>query len=86
MAFPYLQKLGMIDQKPEATFYLWCKVPGGLDDVAFCLRLAEEGVITSPSQWLSEGIKGAMRFALVPDDNDTIAAMDIVSRLVKSLS
>jgi aspartate/methionine/tyrosine aminotransferase len=85
LAMPYLQKLGMIDKKPEATFYLWCRVPAGMDDVSFCLRLAEEGVITSPSQWLSEGIKGFMRFALVPEDPDTIEAMEIVTRLVKSL-
>jgi succinyldiaminopimelate transaminase len=85
LAIPYLQKLGMIEHKPEATFYLWCKVPKGMDDVAFCLRLAEEGVITSPSQWLSEGIKGSMRFALVPEDPDTVEAMEIVTRLVKNL-
>ncbi len=85
LAIPYLQKLGMIEHKPEATFYLWCKVPRAMDDVAFCLRLAEEGVITSPSQWLSEGIKGSMRFALVPEDPDTVEAMEIVTRLVKNL-
>lgn len=85
LAFPYLNKLGMIDKKPEATFYLWCRVPKGLDDIAFCLRLAEEGVISSPSQWLSEGIKGFMRFALVPDDKDTVAAMEILSKLVNNL-
>ncbi len=85
LAIPYLQKLGMIDHKPEATFYLWCRVPRGIDDVAFCLKLAEQGVITSPSQWLSEDIKGYMRFALVPEDPETIEAMEIVNRLVKSL-
>lgn len=85
LAMPYLQKLGMIDHKPEATFYLWCRVPGGMDDVAFCLKLAELGVIASPSQWLSEGIKGYLRLALVPEDPDTIEAMEILTGLVKSL-
>ncbi len=85
LAFPYLQKLGMIEQKPEATFYLWCKVPKGWDDVEFCLRLAEKGVISSPSQWLSEGIKGYVRFALVPDDKDTIEAMEIISKFVQAM-
>lgn len=84
IAFPYLQKLGMIEEKPEATFYLWCKVPNGWDDVEFCLKLAEKGVITSPSQWLSEGIKGSMRFALVPDEKDTIEAMEIVTAFIKA--
>lgn len=83
LAYPYLHKLGMIDTKPSATFYLWCKVPNGQDDVEFCLRLAELGVIASPSQWLSEGIKGFVRFALVPDDKDTIEAMEIIAKYLK---
>jgi succinyldiaminopimelate transaminase len=85
LAFPFLQKLGMIQEKPQATFYLWCSVPKGIDDVTFCLKLAEQGVISSPSQWLSEGVKGFARFALVPDDPDTIEAMEIVTRFVRSL-
>lgn len=84
LAFPYLQRLGMIDEKPEATFYLWCKVPKNVDDVQFCLKLAEKGVISSPSQWLSEGIKGYVRFALVPDEADTKEAMEILSSFVQS--
>ena len=86
LAFPYLHKLGMIKVKPEATFYLWCQVPNGQDDVEFCLRLAEKGVIASPSQWLSEGIKGYVRFALVPDDKDTIEAMEIIAQYVNPKS
>lgn len=85
LAFPYLHRLGLIADKPEATFYLWCTVPKGIDDVKFCLDLAEKGVITSPSQWLSEGIKGYFRLALVPDDPDTVEAMDILSNFVRSL-
>lgn len=84
LAFPYLNKLGMIDKKPNATFYLWCKVPNGQDDVEFCMRLAELGVIASPSQWLSEGIKGFVRFALVPDDKDTVEAMEIIATYLKN--
>lgn len=85
LAFPYLHKLGMIEEKPQATFYLWAKVPKNIDDVSFCLKLAEKGVISSPSQWLSEGIKGFVRFALVPDEADTREAMEIVSTFVRSL-
>ncbi|MBC7659595.1 MAG: aminotransferase class I/II-fold pyridoxal phosphate-dependent enzyme [Chitinophagaceae bacterium] len=83
LAYPYLHKLGMIKEKPQATFYLWCSVPNGQDDVEFCLGLAKLGVIASPSQWLSEGIKGYVRFALVPDDKDTIEAMEIIAKYVK---
>ncbi len=84
LAFPYLKTLGLIDEKPTATFYLWARVPAGWDDVNFCLKLAEQGVITSPSQWLSEGVKGYFRLALVPDDADTKEALEILTQFVKT--
>ncbi len=78
------KKFGLIDDVPEATFYLWCRIPSkwGNDDVKFCLDLAKEGVISSPSQWLSEGIKGYVRFALVPEKNDMLGALDIVEKFI----
>ena len=81
---PTLQKLGMLDKIPEAAFYLWCKIPArfGDDDVKFVLALAERGVITSPSQWLSEGMRGHVRFALVPDDNAAKEALTIIENFV----
>lgn len=85
LAAPFLQNLGLLDEAPSATFYLWCRVPHSIDDVEFCLKLAEHGVITSPSQWLSHGIKGYFRLALVPEDNDTREAMGILESFVKSL-
>lgn len=84
LAAPVFQQLGLLEQVPEATFYLWCKIPQifGSGDVRFCLGLAEQGVISSPSQWLSESIKGYARFALVPDDTDTLAALEIIKSYV----
>lgn len=81
-----LMDLGILDRIPESTFYLWCKIPEkfGDDDVTFCLKLAQEGVITSPSQWLSEGIRGYVRFALVPDEDDTAMAMNIVKKFLQA--
>ena len=84
VAGKFLIELGVLDRVPESTFYLWCKIPEkfGDDDVGFCLKLAQEGVITSPSQWLSEGIRGYVRFALVPDEDDTTIAMEIVQKFL----
>jgi succinyldiaminopimelate transaminase len=86
LATPYLQNLGLIDERPEATFYLWCRIPKnfGDDDVRFILKLAELGIITSPSSWLSEGLKGFFRIALVPEDEHTITAMESLTKFVKS--
>ena len=84
MAAPILQELGLLDSAPESTFYLWCRIPEkfGDDDIAFCLKLAQEGLIASPSQWLSEGMRGYFRLALVPDDDDTTMAMNILKKFV----
>ncbi len=84
LAMPTLLRLGIIRHKPDATFYLWCKIPNAWDqdDVKFCLELSEQGVITSPSQWISEGIKGYFRFALVPEKAETLTAMNIVEKFI----
>ena len=86
LAAPYLIKLGLLDSMPQAAFYLWCKIPKSYqdNDVKFILDLAEHGIITSPSSWLSEGMTGYFRLAMVPDDKATIEAMDILTRFVES--
>jgi succinyldiaminopimelate transaminase len=86
LASPYLQKLGLLEAMPDAAFYLWCKIPESFkgDDVKFILALAERGIITSPSSWLSEGMGGYFRLAMVPDDGPTIEAMEILTEFVKT--
>lgn len=88
LATPYLQNLGLIDEIPTAAFYLWCRIPEkfGDDDVGFILKLAELGIITSPSTWLSEGMKGYFRMALVPDDESTKEAMNAMTAFIKAHS
>lgn len=86
VAAPVFQELGLLEQKPTATFYLWTKVPGvfGTADVRYALTLAEHGVICSPSQWLSEDMKGYVRFALVPGDEATTEALGIIKDFINS--
>jgi aspartate/methionine/tyrosine aminotransferase len=83
-AAPIFQELGLLDDAPKATFYLWTRIPKafGSGDVRYCLGLAEHGVISSPSSWLSESIKGYARFALVPDDAATQDALQIIKQYV----
>jgi succinyldiaminopimelate transaminase len=80
-----LIELGMIESIPEATFYLWAKIPEKFkgNDIKFCKGLAEKGVIASPSQWLSEGIKGYTRFALVPDIDQLDDAIELIKSYVE---
>ena len=80
-----LTEIGIKHIKPEATFYLWCKVPDKYagDDVKFCLELASEGIISSPSSWLGAGSKGFFRLAMVPDLEKTKQAMKILKEFIK---
>ena len=86
LAATMFEGLGLLEHKPSATFYLWTKVPGvfGTADVRYALTLAEHGVICSPSQWLSESVKGYVRFALVPGDEATTEALTIIKDFVNS--
>jgi succinyldiaminopimelate transaminase len=88
LAYPYLEKLGLLTQLPKAAFYFWCTVPKGFkgDDVRFILALADEGIISSPSSWLSEGMTGYFRLAMVPDDEATLTAMEKLTSFVQKHS
>lgn len=79
-----LADFGLIQRAPQETFYLWARVPPrfGDKDEEFCLKLAEKGVITSPSTWLSEGIRGFFRMALVEDENGIESAMQEIKSLI----
>jgi len=85
LAAPHLQSMGLLEAMPSAAFYLWCKTPDsyGGNDVKFVLDLASLGIITSPSSWLSEGMTGYFRLAMVPDDQATLQAMDMMKNFIK---
>jgi succinyldiaminopimelate transaminase len=76
-----LQQWGLLETIPQATFYLWCQVPKSAqgDDIGFCRRLAENGIIASPSRWLSEGLEGYFRLALVPDADGIREALPLIA-------
>lgn len=83
---PKLIELKLLDISPAASFYLWCRIPASWhdDDVAFCRKLAERGVITTPSSWMGEGIHGYFRLALVPDEAQYDDALNIIEDFVIS--
>ena len=70
-----LREAGLPPCTSEATFYLWQKVPTGMDSIAFAKKLLspELALVTTPGSWISdttdEGINPGerfVRFALVP--------------------
>ena len=75
-----LTSIGLPDCTPDATIYLWQRVPKGMTSVEFATKLLapEVAIVTTPGSWLSEkaadGVnpgEGFVRFALVPSVADT---------------
>ncbi|MCR4291254.1 MAG: aminotransferase class I/II-fold pyridoxal phosphate-dependent enzyme [Candidatus Kuenenia sp.] len=74
------KKINLPDCTPEATIYLWQKVPQGMSSVEFAKKLLSPdiAIVTTPGGWISDktenGInpgEGYVRFALVPGIEDT---------------
>jgi LL-diaminopimelate aminotransferase len=60
-----LKNLGLHVIKPQATFYLWTKVPSGFDSSGFVAHLLEEAfVLATPGNGFGGPGEGYVRFAL----------------------
>ncbi|MDO4642141.1 MAG: succinyldiaminopimelate transaminase [Neisseria sp.] len=76
-------------QMPDASFYLWLKVPDG-DDLAFAKKLfAEAGIQVLPGRFLARDTedgnpgKGYVRIALVADVDECVAAARKMANLYR---
>lgn len=56
-----LDEAGIVHANPQGAFYLWCKVPGGDDDMAFCDYLKKHLILAAPGSGF--GGKGWFRLA-----------------------
>ena len=71
-----LRDIGYPDSTPEATFYIWQRVPEELGGVEVAKRLLDPsvGIVTTPGAWISKEVDGQnpgdqyIRFALVPSE------------------
>lgn len=78
-----LKELGLECRKPEATFYLWAKVPKGFKSMSFVeFMLKEAGVMATPGNGFGESGEGYVRFALTAGVE---RIQEAVSRLKKIL-
>lgn len=82
LAFPILEKLGMVKEKPVVPFYLWLKIPDKIkeDDISFCLGLAKDGVIMTPGRWLGAQSDRHLRIALTLDKKNMLEAFKLLSQ------
>jgi LL-diaminopimelate aminotransferase len=85
-----LTDIGLPDCTPDATIYIWQKVPEGMSSVEFATRLLdpEIAIVTTPGAWISDqtdnGLnpgEGYVRFALVPSIEKTREAAEKIKRL-----
>ena len=81
---------GLTECMPEATIYVWQKVPEGMTSVDFAKRLLQKevAIVVTPGEWLSQvtaaGLnpgQGYVRFALVPSIEQTKLAAERLSAL-----
>jgi acetylornithine aminotransferase len=66
----------------EATFYLWCRVSGGLSSEAFAERLLEHGVVVAPGSYFGPSGEGYVRLALVPSLKECERAAAILAEVL----
>ncbi|MCX7848731.1 aminotransferase class I/II-fold pyridoxal phosphate-dependent enzyme [Thermus sp.] len=67
---------------PRATMYLWGRLPGGLDDLAFVLDLVARGVALAPGQGFGPGGRGWVRIALVRPLEELLRAAGIIREVL----
>jgi succinyldiaminopimelate transaminase len=66
----------------EATFYLWCEVPGDESSEAFTTRLLERGIVVAPGSFFGDSGEGYFRLALVPPLQDCQRAVEILEEVL----
>ena len=77
-----LETAGLEVNRPEATFYVWVKCPGGLDSRTFVDRLLEEAdIVATPGIGYGPHGEGYFRMALTVPEEKLKEAADRIQRL-----
>ncbi|MFQ5965845.1 MAG: aminotransferase class I/II-fold pyridoxal phosphate-dependent enzyme [Candidatus Scalinduaceae bacterium] len=85
-----LTSVGLTDCTPDATIYIWQKVPSQMSSLDFAIKLLEPevAIVTTPGQWISDESydghnpgEGFVRFALVPSIKQTEKAANRISKM-----
>lgn len=78
-----LQSLGFELAKPQASFYLWVKVPREFDSSGFVARLLENaGVLATPGNGFGAPGEGYVRFALTVPAGRINEAVERIKKIV----
>jgi LL-diaminopimelate aminotransferase len=78
-----LKNLGLHLIKPEATFYLWARVPSRFDSSGFVVHLLEKaGVLGTPGNGFGEPGEGYIRFALTASVDRIKEAVERIEKVL----
>lgn len=78
-----LNKIGILLMKPQATFYLWAKVPPPFDSMGFVTYLLEKaGILVTPGNGFGASGEGYVRFALTASVDKIDEAVGRISRIL----
>lgn len=73
----FFKEIGLEFLYPEATFYIWVKLPNGVSSEEYALYLLNYGIVVSPGVFFGNGGEGFFRIALVPTVKDCIEATKV---------
>lgn len=81
-----LSSYGWRVRKPEATMFVWAKVPEGFSSVEFsCFCLERAGVVVTPGNAFGEMGEGYVRMALVEEEERLLEASRRIGESLKAL-
>ncbi|AFY54010.1 aspartate/tyrosine/aromatic aminotransferase [Rivularia sp. PCC 7116] len=81
-----LHRIGWEVTLPKATMYVWAKLPEdwSKDSIQFCKDLVENtGIAASPGAGFGKSGEGFVRFALVREPSELVAAVDKISQFLQ---
>jgi LL-diaminopimelate aminotransferase len=78
-----LSRLGLPLRKPEATFYIWARVPSQFDSMGFVAHvLHKAGVLTTPGNGFGAAGEGYVRFALTAPAQRIQEAVERIGKIL----
>lgn len=77
-----LEKIGLSCRRPQATFYVWVKVPRGRDSAGFVAELLQKtGVVVTPGNGFGTPGEGYFRIALTVGEDRLREALSRIASL-----
>lgn len=84
MVYDTLTAVGVKARKPQAAFYMWCRVPEGHSSVSFATLLLEKaGVVVTPGAAYGSYGEGYVRISLTVPDARLAEAMGRIGKAMK---